>query len=127
MRNLFSRLFSLLPPQTTRMSIPDMVELATVYINHCQRGLEELRQRRMQLEEANKEEIRREPMISPVLNITDSNSTTKVNLITGSEMKLALCDIISTIEEEGAEVLTVTYNNTGNMNILSIHCKVNDV
>ncbi|XWS07861.1 hypothetical protein CRYUN_Cryun41cG0029200 [Craigia yunnanensis] len=123
MRNLFSRLFSLLPPQTTRILIPDMVELATVYINHCQRRLEELRQRKMQLEEANKEEITSEPMISPVLNIIDSNSTMEVNLITGSEMKLALSDIISTIKEEGAEVLSVTYNNTRNMNILSIHCR----
>ena len=103
-----------------------MLELATVYINYCQRCLEELRQRKKQLEESNKEEITSQPMISPVLNIIDSNSTMEVNLITGSEMKLALCDIISTIEEEGAEVLSVAYNNTKNMIILSIHCQVND-
>ncbi|XWS66085.1 hypothetical protein CRYUN_Cryun05aG0170100 [Craigia yunnanensis] len=121
MRNLFSRLFSFLPPQSSRMSIPDMVELATLYINHFQRHLEELRQRRMQLEEANR--ATRETMITPVLNIIDSNSSTEVNLITGSDMKFTLSDIISIIEEEGAEVQSVTYNNVGNMNIFSIHCQ----
>ncbi|XWS56505.1 hypothetical protein CRYUN_Cryun09bG0090900 [Craigia yunnanensis] len=122
MRNLFSRLFSLLPPQSNRKSIPDMVELATIYINHFQSHLEELRQRRMQLEEANRTTSER--MIIQVVNITDSNSSMEANLITGSDTKFSLCDIISIIEEEGAEVQSVKYNNAGNMNILSIHCQV---
>ncbi|XP_022744270.1 transcription factor bHLH168-like [Durio zibethinus] len=121
MRNLFSRLFSLLPPPSIRMSVPDMVEQATLYINHFQRHLDELRQRRTQLEEANKST--RDTMITPDLNITESNSIMEVNLITGSDMKFSLCDIVNTIEAEGAEVITLTYNNAGNVNFLTIHCQ----
>ncbi|XVF75440.1 hypothetical protein PTKIN_Ptkin13bG0189100 [Pterospermum kingtungense] len=121
MRNLFSRLFSLLPPQPSRMSVPDMLELATSYIRQFQRQLEELRQRRMQLEEGNR--TTSQTMIAPVVNITDSNSIMEVSLVTGSNMKVSLCDIISIVEQEGAEVLSVTYNNAGNMNVLSIHCQ----
>ena len=76
----------------------------------------------MQLEEANRSTSER--MIIPVVNITDSNSSLEVNLITGSDTKFSLCDIISITEEEGAEVLSATYNKAGNIDIFSIHCQV---
>ncbi|OMO89875.1 hypothetical protein CCACVL1_07581 [Corchorus capsularis] len=122
MKNLFSSLFSLLPPQPKRMSIPDMVEVARVYITRFQRHIEELSQRRMQYlveEEANN----RATTIPPVLNIMEFNSIMEINLITGSNMAFTLSDIISIIEEEGAQVLNVTYNTAGNTNILSIRCQ----
>ncbi|KAK6228091.1 hypothetical protein SCA6_000431 [Theobroma cacao] len=45
---------------------------------------------------------------------------------TGSDMKFILGEIISIIEQEGAEVIGATYNHAGkvNRNILSIHCEV---
>ncbi|XP_021295845.1 transcription factor bHLH162-like [Herrania umbratica] len=125
MRNLLSRLFPLLPPQPTEMSIPDMVELATIYVKQLQRQLEEIKKRKMQLEGESEAVCRvTRKTISPVLDIIDSNSTTRVNLITGSNMKFTLSEIISVIEEEGAAVIGVTYNNAGEtMNILSVHCQ----
>lgn len=109
------------------MSIPDMLERIAGYINQFQRHMEELRQRRMQLEEANTATTSATTMISPAINITASDSSLEVNVITGSDMNLALSDIIRIIEEEGAEVLSVLYNNiAGNMIILSIQCQVND-
>ncbi|XVF83434.1 hypothetical protein PTKIN_Ptkin16aG0485700 [Pterospermum kingtungense] len=123
LRNLFSRLFSLIPPPPTRMSIPDMVEWVTGHINQFQLHVEELRQRRNQLEdEANRASISA-TTISPVINIIDSNSTSEVNLVTGSDMKLALSEVIIVVEEEGAEVISVSYKSARNMNVLSIHCQ----
>ncbi|XP_017985210.1 PREDICTED: uncharacterized protein LOC18586270 isoform X2 [Theobroma cacao] len=129
MSNLLSRLFRLLPPQPTKMSIPDMVQLATIYAKQLQRQLEELKKRKMQLEGESKAVCRvTSETICPVLDIIDSNSTMTVNLITGSNVEFTPSEIISVIEEEGAAVIGVTYNNAGGtMNILSIHCKVKDL
>ncbi|XVF83432.1 hypothetical protein PTKIN_Ptkin16aG0485500 [Pterospermum kingtungense] len=127
LRNLFSRLFSLIPPPPTRMSIPDMVERITGHINQFQLHVEELRQRRNQLEDKANRASTSATTISPVINITDSNSSSEINLVTGSDMNLALSDVISIVEEEGAEVITVSYNNAGNMNFLAIHCQVNNI
>ncbi|KAG8493253.1 hypothetical protein CXB51_010740 [Gossypium anomalum] len=127
MRHLFSRLFSLLPPPTTRRSaIPDRLEQATVYINQIRTRLEGLNQRRLQLEEGNRRTSRR-TMMSPVINISEYShvSGMEINLITESELNLSLSEIIRIIQDEGAEVLTLTYSNGSNRNILTIQCEVN--
>ncbi|KAH1064366.1 hypothetical protein J1N35_029353 [Gossypium stocksii] len=127
MRHLFSRLFSLLPPPTTRRSaIPDRLEQATVYINQIRTRLEGLNQRRLQLEEGNRGTSRR-TIMSPVINISEYSldSGMEINLITESELNLSLSEIIRIIQEEGAEVLTLTHSNESNRNILTIHCEVN--
>ncbi|OMP02717.1 hypothetical protein COLO4_10879 [Corchorus olitorius] len=98
-----------------------MVEVARVYITRLQRHIEELSQRRMQL--AEEEANNRATTISPVLNITEFNSIMEINLITGSNVAFTLTDIISIIEEEGGQLLNVTYNTAGNTNILSIRCQ----
>ncbi|KAG4201776.1 hypothetical protein ERO13_A05G299200v2 [Gossypium hirsutum] len=126
MRHLFSRLFSLLPPPTTRRSaIPDRLEQATVYINQIRTRLEGLNQRRLQLEEGNIGTSRRRTMMSPVINISEYShvSGMEINLSAESELNLSLNEIIRIIQEEGAEVLTLTYSNGSNRNILTIHCE----
>ncbi|KAL4333120.1 hypothetical protein GQ457_07G018280 [Hibiscus cannabinus] len=124
MRNLFSRLFSLLPPPSTRRSsIPDRLEQANEYINQFRTHLEGLEQRRSQLEEANR--AARATAMSPVINISEYSNISgmEINLTTGSELNLSLTEIIGIIQEEGAEVLSLTHSNAANMNILSIHCQ----
>ncbi|XP_021296195.1 transcription factor bHLH162-like [Herrania umbratica] len=126
MNNLYSKLFSLLPPQPTKMSILGNLELATVHIKELQRQVEELKRRKMQLEEESQALNRaKSETITPVLNIIESHSVMQVNLVIGSDMKFILGEVISIIEEEGAEVAGATYNHAGkvNRNILSIHCE----
>lgn len=102
------------------MSIHELVERATIYVNQLQQRTEELKQMKAQLEEGQSTATR----ISPVINITDLDSTIQVNLVAGTDMNFALCDIISILEEEGAQVLSATYHNVGNKVVLSLHSQV---
>ncbi|XP_017970716.1 PREDICTED: uncharacterized protein LOC18609444 [Theobroma cacao] len=117
MKVLCSNLFALLPPHPTKMSIHELVERATIYVNQLQQRTEELKQMKAQLEEGQSTATR----ISPVINITDLDSTIQVNLVAGTDMNFALCDIISILEEEGAQVLSATYHNVRNKVVLSLH------
>ncbi|XP_021293485.1 transcription factor bHLH167-like [Herrania umbratica] len=117
MKVLFSNLVALLPPHPSKMSIHALLERATIYVNQLQKRTEELKQKKAQLEEGQSTATR----ISPVIKITDFDSTIQVNLVAGTDMKFALCDIISILEEEGAEVLSATYHIVGNKVVLSLH------
>ncbi|XVE75050.1 hypothetical protein DITRI_Ditri12bG0066300 [Diplodiscus trichospermus] len=102
------------------MSIPQLVDYATVYVSQLQKRVEELKQRKAELEA---EHISQTATVSPVIDITDLGSTVEVNVIAGTIAESALCDIISILEEEGAQVLSATYHNAGNKVLLSIHSK----
>ncbi|XVE92456.1 hypothetical protein REPUB_Repub01dG0099000 [Reevesia pubescens] len=107
MKILFSKLFNVLPPHPTKMSVPELVEHATLFINQLQKRMEEPKQRKVQLEaEHIPPQAMKAETISPVIDITDLGSTMEVNLIAGRETKFALCDIISILEEEGAQVIS---------------------
>ncbi|XVE92439.1 hypothetical protein REPUB_Repub01dG0097500 [Reevesia pubescens] len=122
MKNLFSKLFNVLPPHPTKMSIPELVEHATLYINQLQKQMEELKQRKVQLEaEHIQPQAVKAETISPVIDITDLGSTMEINLVAGRKTKFALCDIISILEEEGAQVISATYHNAGKKVLFSIH------
>ncbi|XVE75049.1 hypothetical protein DITRI_Ditri12bG0066200 [Diplodiscus trichospermus] len=123
-RYLYSQLSSLLPPQPRKMSNHEVLEQATIYVNQLRKRVEELKQLKLQAEEECRG-IRSGPsIISPVINITELDSTLEVNLITGLDGKFKLCDAIKILEEEGAEVVTVAANHNAVDRILySIHCR----
>ncbi|KAK8567689.1 hypothetical protein V6N13_105647 [Hibiscus sabdariffa] len=127
LRALLSRLFSLLPPHPTKMSMPELVEHATVYVKQLQERVEELKRWKLQVEGASSRQpqeagdVGNETTITPVLEITDSESAMEVNLIAGTGKNMALCDIVSILEEEGAEVVKVNYHKDGNRILLSVH------
>ncbi|KAL4318782.1 hypothetical protein GQ457_18G021890 [Hibiscus cannabinus] len=127
MRSLLLTLFSLLPPHPRRMSMPDLVENATIYIKQLQERVEDLSRRKAQLvRELNGQPraVGDETIIPLVLEISDSESesTVQVDLIAGTgTTTIALCDIVTILEEEGAEIVNVTYHNDGNRIILSVH------
>ncbi|XWS22586.1 hypothetical protein CRYUN_Cryun29cG0049100 [Craigia yunnanensis] len=83
LKDLFSKLSSVLPPQPTKMSTNGVLEQATVYVNQLQNQVEELKKTKLQVEEECREMTSRRSIIFPVINITDLNSTLEVNLITG--------------------------------------------
>ncbi|XWS68993.1 hypothetical protein CRYUN_Cryun04dG0141300 [Craigia yunnanensis] len=70
------------------MSVPEIVEHATVYVSQLQKRMEELKQRKVQLEA---EDISLQAMttgtISPVIDVTDLGSAVEVNLIAGTDTK----------------------------------------
>ncbi|KAK8522486.1 hypothetical protein V6N13_115454 [Hibiscus sabdariffa] len=127
LRVLLSRLFTLLPPHPTKMSMPELVEHATVYVKQLQERVEELKRRKVQAEgeissrQAEAGDVGNETMVTPVLEITESESAMEVSLIAGTGKNTALCDIITILEEEGAEVVKVNYHNDGNRILLSVH------
>ncbi|KAL4301981.1 hypothetical protein GQ457_10G025620 [Hibiscus cannabinus] len=129
LRSLLSRLFTLLPPHPTKMSMPELVEHATVYVKQLQERVEELKRRKVQAEgeissraQAEAGDVGNETMvITPVLEITESESAMEVNLIAGTGNNMALCHIVTVLEEEGAEVVKVNYHNDGNRILLSVH------
>ncbi|XWS34808.1 hypothetical protein CRYUN_Cryun21dG0069200 [Craigia yunnanensis] len=124
LRDLYSHLSSLLTPQPTKMSTHEVLEQATVYVNQLEIRVEELKQMKLQIEEEYREMTSGRRIISPVINITDLNSTLEVNLITGWNTKFKLCDIIQILMEEGAEVVTAAANhNAGDRIIYSFHCQ----
>ncbi|OMO53332.1 hypothetical protein COLO4_36774 [Corchorus olitorius] len=120
MKTLFSKLFNLLPPHPTKMSIPELVEHATIYVTQVQKRMEELKQMKVRLE-ISKKMTTSGTIVSPVISITDLGSTIEVNVMAGMDMRFVLCDIISILEEEGAQVVNAAYHNLGNMILLSIH------
>ncbi|XVF44017.1 hypothetical protein PTKIN_Ptkin02bG0086000 [Pterospermum kingtungense] len=120
MKNMFLQLFNLLPPHPTKMSIPMLVDHAAVYVSQLQKRVEELKQRKVQLE-AEHSSPQAITTISPVIDITDLGSTMEVNFISGKDTNFALCDIISILEDEAARVLSATYRNAGNKVLISVH------
>lgn len=112
-----------------QMSIPVVVDHAAVYIGQLQKRLEELEQRKVQLEAEHSPPPpqavnMRTGTTTPVMEITDLGSTVKVTLISGKDTSFVLCDIISILEEEGAQVLSASYHNAGNKVFFSIHSQV---
>ncbi|XWS68996.1 hypothetical protein CRYUN_Cryun04dG0141600 [Craigia yunnanensis] len=125
LRNLYSQLSSLLPPQPRKMSTHKVLEQATVYVNQMRKRVEELKEMKLQVEEECREMRSGPSIISSVINITDLESTLEVNLITGLDGKFKLCDIIKILVEEGAEVVSAAANHSaGDRIIYSIHCRV---
>ncbi|XP_007044631.2 PREDICTED: transcription factor bHLH36 [Theobroma cacao] len=117
MKTLYANLFALLPPQPSKMSVPELVDQATAYVKHLQKKLEKYKQMKVQLEDKRATAYTIRP---PVLNIRDLGSNLEVHLITGLNMEFALSDFISILQEEGAEIVSATCHHTGDRAIYTI-------
>ncbi|KAK8480355.1 hypothetical protein V6N13_012855 [Hibiscus sabdariffa] len=123
-RQLFSRLYSLLPPQAAQMSTQQVLERATVYVNQLRNRVEELKQMNSRLEEESKERRGQLSSTFPFLSIIDLDSTLEVNLITGRNGKFQLSHILKILMEEGAQIVTAAADHSaGDTIIYSIHCQ----
>ncbi|KAK8497116.1 hypothetical protein V6N13_121527 [Hibiscus sabdariffa] len=123
-RQLFSHLYSLLPPQAAQMSTQQVLERATMYVNQLRNRVEELKQMNSRLEEESKETRGQVNLAFPFLSIIDLDSTLEVNLITGWNGKFQLSHILKIPMEEGAQVVTAAANcSAGDTIIYSIHCQ----
>ncbi|KAI9169936.1 hypothetical protein LWI28_019822 [Acer negundo] len=133
MRNLLSQLaFLIPPPETSKNSAPELLEHAANYIKHLQEKVEEQKGKH---EELLKESTSCDPnykkttsSCSPVLNIKSwEDSYLEVNLICGLNKNFMLHEIISVLQQEGAEVVSCTQNNAADRVIYMIRSKCRSV
>ncbi|XP_044480690.1 transcription factor bHLH167-like [Mangifera indica] len=115
MKELLSELAFLTPLQSSKVSATELLENATNHIKQLQERLEERRRRRALLlkEISGDENKKASGSRIPVLNISCSDSSLEINLICGLEKNFMLHDIISILQQEGAEVISSTQYNTG--------------
>ncbi|KAK8522487.1 hypothetical protein V6N13_115455 [Hibiscus sabdariffa] len=121
MKLLSFQLSSLLPPQPTKMSMPELVDQATAYVKELQQNLEKYKQMKVEMKEKlGPDGSKKSRKISPVLNITDLGSHLEVNLITGLNNRFALSDFIGILHEGGAEIISATCQYTEDRAIYTI-------
>ncbi|KAJ4711112.1 Transcription factor like [Melia azedarach] len=119
MKDLFSKLFSLVPVnQNSKLSITELLDQATTYTKQLQEKVEKMRERKELL----KVDCRN---FEPIINIKyslDFNNL-EVTIISGSRKSFLLHQVISVLEEEGAEVVSTTYQNAGDKAFYTIYAK----
>ncbi|KAJ4724493.1 Basic helix-loop-helix transcription factor [Melia azedarach] len=123
MRDLLLMLASLIPPQPSKLSVSELVDRAISYIMQLQKKIENLKRRRALLRGDHATSSSSSRML-PIMNLTTMDSTLEVNLICGlTNRNFMWYEIISVLEDEGAEVIDATQLNTGNRIIYIIKSK----
>ncbi|KAK6153309.1 hypothetical protein DH2020_012948 [Rehmannia glutinosa] len=136
MKGLCFKLVSLIPddhfkPPKDFLSQQDQLEQATGYIKLLRERIEELRRKKTRAlmnndatNNGTKNDVTMEGSKLPILKIRDLNSSLEVVLISGIWKKLRLDQVISIIEEGGAQVVTVSLSNIGDKIFHTIHAQV---
>ncbi|KAK9284755.1 hypothetical protein L1049_023932 [Liquidambar formosana] len=124
MKSLYSMLASLILPQDSKANPPILVllDLATTHVKHLQERIEELKQAKELLKgDNNRTQKRKRGAIAPVINLRNFESALEVNLISGPDKKFMLHEVITALEEEGAEVIAASHCTVGDMVSYIIH------
>ncbi|BBH03830.1 hypothetical protein Prudu_014801 [Prunus dulcis] len=140
MKGLCFKLASLVPPQHSKasnskdtLSQQKQLDLASSYIKQLRERIENLKERkekgmRSQLGiDANSTIDADNAMMVrsrlPVLELRDSGSSIEVMLISGLNKNFMLFEVISVLEEEGAEVVSASFSTVGDKIFHSIHAQ----
>ncbi|XP_021895881.1 transcription factor bHLH168-like [Carica papaya] len=125
MRELCSTLVSLLPPQPTRVTVYELIGEAANYINQLKERIKAANDERNQVlkllgggnGDRTGEEIR------AVVKLTSRNQCSlEVNIISGTNKTFMLHEVISILQEEGAQVSNIALHNiVGHRTIYVIH------
>ena len=102
---------------------------ATTYIKQLQKRIETLKQTKQLLQGSTDETggVRCQmsgASRSPVITVRDMGSSLELLLISGSNKKFRLHEVISVLEEEAAQVVTVNQCIVGDRICYSIHSEV---
>ncbi|XP_077221306.1 transcription factor bHLH162-like [Tasmannia lanceolata] len=130
MKSLCFKLTALIPNRYSKEASTqqDQLEQATVYIQNLQERIEELKQKKMALcIEGINQNISGGMMIGlrlPVIEVRELGSSLEVILISGFHKKFMFCDVISILEEEGADVVNASFSNVGDKIFHIIHSQV---
>ncbi|KAK9285045.1 hypothetical protein L1049_024229 [Liquidambar formosana] len=99
-----------------------LLDLATTHVKHLQERIEELKQTKELLKgDNNRTQKRTRGAIAPVINLRNFESALEVNLIIGPDKKFMLHELISALEEEGAEVISASHCTLGDKISYTIH------
>ncbi|XP_058091680.1 transcription factor bHLH162-like [Magnolia sinica] len=132
MKSLCFKLASLIPPHYSKeaLSQQDQLDQAAVYIKQLREKIDELKEKRdlaTSIEGINKD-ISGAMMVLglrlPVVEVRDLGSSLEVVLISGLNKNFMLCDVISVIEEEGAEVVNASFSFVADKVFHIIHSQV---
>ncbi|KAK2641019.1 hypothetical protein Ddye_022782 [Dipteronia dyeriana] len=129
MKNLLGRLASLLPhPQPSKLSAGEIVDEATSHIQQLQRNGEHLKRKKAVLKGEDQKISFDDHDNKTKLSITNpttlDHSLLEVNLVSpASNTNFMLYEIISVLNEQGAEVISAAHNNIGDKTIYIIIAK----
>ncbi|KAK7291638.1 hypothetical protein RIF29_06945 [Crotalaria pallida] len=110
----------------------DQLDLAATYIKHMRERIEELKRKKEKAlailrptqNNNNNNMIFYGGTNLAVLEVRDLGSAIEVMLISGMNKNFMLYEVISVIEEEGAEVVTSNYSTVGDKIFYTLHAKV---
>ncbi|KAI3464229.1 hypothetical protein Pfo_020892 [Paulownia fortunei] len=138
MKGLCSKLVSIIPadhfnPEKEFLSQQDQLEQAAGYIKILRERVEELRRRKTQAlmnTDPTIDVTNNAPPIGgsnlPILRIRDLNSSLEVVLISGLRKNFVLHQVISILEQEGTEAVTVSLSTIGDKIFHTLHAQVKD-
>ncbi|KAF8407929.1 hypothetical protein HHK36_007069 [Tetracentron sinense] len=135
MKGLCFKLTSLIPPthhfnsSKDIISQQDQLDCAAIYIKQLQNRIEELKRRKelaMSVKGISKN-IRDSMTMGlrlPVIELRDLGTTLEVILISGLNKNFMFYEVISVLEEEGAEVMNASFSVVGDKVFHTIHSQV---
>lgn len=111
------------------ISQQDQLDLAASYIKQLRERIDKLKGRK---EEAMKSMKRNSSFLDemnagfslPLVELRDMGSSIEVVLISGLQKNFMLYEVISILEEEGAEVVSASFSTVGDKVFHSIHAQV---
>ncbi|RDX58075.1 Transcription factor bHLH162 [Mucuna pruriens] len=137
MKALCFKLVSIIPskylkPTKDMISQQDQLDLAATYIKHLRERIEKLKGEKEQamnmiMRSSNQNNNNRIFNIDsqlPLLEIRDLGSGIEVTLISGLNKNFMLYEVISVLEEEGAEVVTANFSTVADKIFYTVHAQV---
>ncbi|TKY55191.1 Transcription factor bHLH36 [Spatholobus suberectus] len=136
MKALCFKLVSIIPskylkPTKDMLSQQDQLDLAATYIKHLRERIEKLKGEKEQAmntmrsnSNQNNDRIFNIGSQLPLLEIRDLGSGIEVMLISGLNKNFMLYEIISVLEEEGAEVVTANFSTVADKIFYTVHAQV---
>ncbi|CAK9169365.1 unnamed protein product [Ilex paraguariensis] len=135
MKSLCFKLTSLVPPHHFKpskdmLSQQDQLDQVATYIKQLRDRVQELEGRKIKLSlgtSGSKNNTKDSIMTGsrlPVVELRESGSTLEVVLVSGLEKNYLLYEVISILEDEGAEVLSATMSTVGDKVFHTVHAQV---
>ena len=112
----------------------DQLDLAAAYIKHLRERIEKLKEMKEQvmksMEASSSSNIMNKTasvgLSLPVVELRDLGSSIEVVLITGLNKNFMLYEVISILEQEGAEVVSASFSTVGGKIFHSLHAQVSN-
>lgn len=106
----------------------DQLDLAARYIKHMRERIEKLKRQKEQamLNQSSERKMfdKNDETKLPILELRDLGSGIEVMLVSGLNKTFMLYEVISVLEEEGAEVVTASFSTVGDKLFYVVHAQV---